>query len=38
MFDMQVGFSSPAQSGIMDDLGLSLAEVDSSSQNDDRIT
>jgi len=26
-FDMQVGYSSPAQTGIMDELGLSLAEV-----------
>ena len=27
MFDLQVGFSSPAQSGIMKDLGLSVAGV-----------
>lgn len=24
---LQVGYSSPAESGIMDDLGLSIAEV-----------
>lgn len=26
-FDMQVGYSSPAESGILRDLGLSLAQV-----------
>lgn len=27
MIDFKVGYSSPAESGIMDELGLSLAEV-----------
>lgn len=27
LIDLQVGYSSPARSGVMDDLGLSIAEV-----------
>lgn len=27
VIDFQVGYSSPAESGIMDDLGLSVTEV-----------
>lgn len=30
---LQVGYSSPTQSGIMDDLGLSLAEVSNIGKN-----